>query len=66
MGGSKAICHDGWFIFSGLWIGNLFSIFILQALHVSAVQLSTHKVLQDDRFDQERQVLLADVLLRGY
>ena len=29
------------------------------------VPLSTHKVLQDDRFDQERQVLLADVLLRG-
>ena len=34
--------HDGLFIFSDLWIGNLFSIFILQALHVSAVQPWSH------------------------
>ena len=37
----------------------------LRRLARPPLKLSTHKVLQDDRFDRERHVLLADVLLRG-
>ena len=41
--------HDGLFIFSDLWIDNLFSMFIFQALHVSDVQPSSPRLQENGK-----------------